>query len=140
MKIKLLDQKAKLPTKMSDLAAGYDIFAFCENDIELLPFERISVSTGFAIALPKHYHAEIRPRSGLALHHGITVLNAPGTIDADYRGEVKVILINLSKEPFIVKNEMRIAQMIVSHHREIIFDIVETLDLTKRGSGGFGST
>jgi len=138
--IKLLDPKARIPKKMSVLAAGYDIYACLNTDVMLQPMQRVIIPTGFALVLPKLFEAQIRPRSGLAINNGITVLNSPGTIDADYRGEVKIILINLSNEAFRIKNEMRIAQMVIAKHEELDFYLVKDLDITKRGEGGFGSS
>ncbi|MAE50576.1 MAG: dUTP diphosphatase [Micavibrio sp.] len=130
----------RLPTYATALSAGMDLSAALEEAIELDSGERALVPTGLAIALPPGYEAQIRPRSGLALKHGVTVLNTPGTIDADYRGEIKVILINHGKEPFIIERGMRIAQMVVERHESIAWDIVEELDDSARGEGGFGST
>ena len=138
IKIKLLTDTAKHPQRMSDAASGYDIFSDNGEDIVIKPTERTLIPTGFALAIPKGMEAQIRPRSGLAVKHGITVLNSPGTIDADYRGEVKVILINLSKEDFVVNKGMRIAQMVFAEHKIAEFDVVSELDETQRGSGGFG--
>ena len=136
--IKYISKTAKMPEKMSECAAGYDIFADIESDIVMKPMQRVLIPTGFSLAIPPQHEAQVRPRSGLALKHGITVLNSPGTIDADYRGEVKIILINLSNEEFIVQRDMRIAQLIISKHTNVEFEIVEQLDETQRGSGGFG--
>ena len=117
-----------------------DLVAAIEGEIELAPLERRIVPTGISIALPMGFEAQVRPRSGLAAKHGITVANAPGTIDADYRGEVGVILINLGKEPFRIERGMRIAQIIVARHARAVWREVSTLDETARGAGGFGST
>lgn len=130
----------RLPTYATPLSAGMDLSAALEEAIELDSGERALVPTGLAIALPAGYEAQIRPRSGLALKHGVTVLNTPGTIDADYRGEIKVILINHGKDPFIIERGMRIAQMVVERHETIDWDIVENLEESERGEGGFGST
>ena len=138
--IRFLRETAKRPERMSEHSAGYDIYADIIEDIYLHPMQRIVIPTGFAISLPTNCEAQIRPRSGLAVEHGITVLNSPGTIDSDYRGEVKVILINLSEEVFVIKNGMRIAQMVLSQHESVHFEIVDELDETKRGTCGFGST
>ena len=138
--IKFFSETGRMPEKMSDFAAGYDIYADLDSDTILKPLERALIPTGFAIALPKFYEAQIRPRSGLAINNGITVLNSPGTIDSDYRGEVKVILINLSNEEFIVKKNMRIAQMVVSKHENVEFQKVDFLDVTERNARGFGHT
>ena len=117
-----------------------DLRANIETDIELKSLERVLVPTGLFIALPKGTEAQIRPRSGLAYKHGLTVLNAPGTIDADYRGEIKVLLVNLSDQTFVVKNGERVAQMVIAKHEQISWDKVEVLDETVRGAGGFGHT
>ena len=117
-----------------------DLRANIGADIELKSLERVLVPTGLFIALPKGTEAQIRPRSGLAYKHGLTVLNSPGTIDADYRGEIKVLLVNLSAEPFVVKNGERVAQMVISKHEQISWSEVEVLDETVRGAGGFGHT
>lgn len=129
-----------LPTYMTDHASGMDLFAACEEEILFKPSERILVPTGFAIAIPPGYEAQIRPRSGLALKQGITCLNTPGTIDADYRGEVKVLLINLGQEPTLIKRGDRIAQMVIQKVEKIEWIESETLPPSERGSGGFGST
>lgn len=129
-----------LPNYETELSAGMDLRANIEEDIELKSLERALVPTGLFIALPKGTEAQIRPRSGLAYKHGLTVLNSPGTIDADYRGEVKVLLVNLSNEPFVIKNGERIAQMVVAKHEQVAWKEVETLDETVRGAGGFGHT
>ena len=117
-----------------------DLRANIEEPITLHPLERKLIPTGLYIALPVGYEAQIRPRSGLALKHGITVLNTPGTVDADYRGEVMVLLINLSQEDFIINAGERIAQMVVARHEQVDFQIVEELDETERGAGGYGHT
>ena len=130
----------KLPTYETNQSAGMDLTAALEEAVEIGPGERALIPTGLAMALPSDCEAQVRPRSGLALKHGITVLNTPGTIDADYRGEVKVILINHGQEPFVIERGMRIAQMVVKRFQQIEWDVVETLDTTDRGAGGFGST
>lgn len=117
-----------------------DLRADIETPITLKPMERRIIPTGLYIALPPGYEAQVRPRSGLALKHGITVLNSPGTIDADYRGEIGVLLINLSTEPFVVNAGERIAQMVVARHEQGEFELVEELDQTERGTGGYGHT
>jgi dUTP pyrophosphatase len=131
-----------LPQYHSALAAGVDLPAAIPADapIELAPGERALIPCGFAMALPPGYEAQIRPRSGLAFRHGITVLNSPGTVDADYRGEVQVILIHLGPEPFIVTRGMRIAQLIIAPVRQAKFIEAESLDATERAAGGLGST
>ena len=129
-----------LPVYETDLSAGMDLRANISEDIELSSLERVLVPTGLLIALPAGTEAQIRPRSGLAYKHGLTVLNSPGTIDADYRGEVKVLLVNLSNEPFIIKNGERIAQMVVAKHEQVQWSEVKELAATVRGAGGFGHT
>jgi dUTP pyrophosphatase len=131
-----------LPSYETADAAGMDLRAAVpeQEPVALGPGERAMIPTGITIALPSGYEAQVRPRSGLAAKHGITCLNSPGTIDADYRGEVKVILINLGKEPFLIKRGERIAQIVVAPVTRAVFDHVEKLDDTKRGAGGFGST
>ena len=129
-----------LPTYATDQSAGMDLTAALKEAIELGPGERALVPTGLSIALPAGFEAQIRPRSGLAIKHGVTVLNSPGTIDADYRGEIKVILINHGKEAFTIERGMRIAQMVIERFEHITWKVVESLDDTERGDGGFGST
>lgn len=129
-----------LPHYETELSAGMDLRANIGADIELKSLERVLVPTGLFIALPKGTEAQIRPRSGLAYKHGLTVLNSPGTIDADYRGEVKVLLVNLSNETFVIKNGERVAQMVIAKHEQVAWKEVEALDETKRGAGGFGHT
>ena len=129
-----------LPDYATAAAAGADLLAAIDQDIELAPLERKIVPTGISIALPVGFEAQVRPRSGLAAKNGVTVVNAPGTIDADYRGEIGVILINLSKEPFRISRGMRIAQLVVARHARAVWREVSELDRTARGAGGFGST
>ena len=129
-----------LPDYMTDHAAGMDLVAAVENDLVLSPGQRALVPTGIAIALPQGFEAQIRPRSGLALKNGITLVNTPGTIDADYRGEIRIILINHGSEPFVVRRGDRIAQMIVAPVCRVRWDVQATLSSTDRGSGGFGHT
>lgn len=141
MKIKVVNKgRQPLPAYATEQSAGMDLRANIEEPITLRPMERRLVPTGLYIALPPGYEAQVRPRSGLALKHGVTVLNAPGTIDADYRGEVGVLLVNLSQEEFVVNDGERIAQMVVARHETAEFVEVEELDETERGAGGFGST
>ena len=130
----------QLPDYATAGAAGADLLAAIDQDIELGSLERRIVPTGISIALPMGFEAQVRPRSGLAAKNGITVANAPGTIDADYRGEVGVILVNLGKEPFRITRGMRIAQLIVARHARAVWREVSQLDQTARGAGGFGST
>ncbi len=129
-----------LPAYATELSAGVDLEAAVDAPVTLQPGERKLIPTGLAIALPEGYEAQVRPRSGLAFKNGVTVLNSPGTIDADYRGEVKVILANLGAEPFTVERGMRVAQMVVAQYARVNFNLVEQLDDTARGAGGFGST
>ncbi|MCC7036837.1 MAG: dUTP diphosphatase [Alphaproteobacteria bacterium] len=129
-----------LPKYATELSAGVDLEAAVDAPVTLKPGERQLIPTGLAIALPEGYEAQVRPRSGLAFKNGVTVLNSPGTIDADYRGEVKVILANLGTEPFTVERGMRVAQMVVAQYTRVSFNLVEQLDETARGAGGFGST
>lgn len=128
------------PSYATEQSAGMDLTAALEEAIEIGPGERALVPTGLSLALPAGYEAQIRPRSGLALKHGVTVLNSPGTVDADYRGEVKVILANLGTEPFTIERGMRIAQMVIAQYQQVKWNVVEDLEETSRGEGGFGST
>ncbi|MBC7912671.1 MAG: dUTP diphosphatase [Pyrinomonadaceae bacterium] len=129
-----------LPAYETELSAGMDLRAFIPEEIVIQPFKRTLIPTGLFIELQKGFEAQIRPRSGLALKHGITVLNSPGTIDADYRGEIKILLINLSDTDFVIKNGDRIAQMIISKHEQISWEDTEVLNSTSRGEGGYGHT
>lgn len=129
-----------LPQHATDLSAGLDLEAAVDKDYILKPGMRQLIPTGIAIALPAGYEAQIRPRSGLAHKNGITMVNAPGTIDADYRGEIRVNLINLGHEDFTITRGMRIAQMVIAKHETVAWDVVSELDETARGAGGFGST
>ena len=140
--IKKISSKSdfKLPNYETKGAAGMDLSADIESEVILKPLERSLIPTGIAISLPKDLEAQIRPRSGLAIKHGITILNTPGTIDYDYRGEIKVILVNLSNDNYTIKPQDRIAQIVFSRFVTGEFDIVENLDETDRGESGFGST
>lgn len=129
-----------LPSYATALSAGMDLRANIDEPITLQPLERRLVPTGIFIALPAGYEAQVRPRSGMATKHGITVINSPGTVDADYRGEIRVSLVNLSNEPFTIEDGERIAQMVVARHETVTWNQVETLDETERGAGGWGST
>ncbi len=141
MKVKIVNRSHHpLPAYETDSSAGMDLRAFLREDIVMKPLERALVPTGLFIELPVGYEAQVRPRSGLAIKKGITVLNTPGTIDADYRGEVKVILINLSTEEYVVKDGERVAQMIISAHTQANWIEVDELMETDRGAGGFGHT
>lgn len=133
-------EDVQLPQKMSELASGYDLHAAVAEPLTLQPGERALVPTGIAIAMPAGLEAQIRPRSGLAFKHGITCLNSPGTIDADYRGEIKVLLINLGREPFTIERNDRIAQMVFQLVPQTELKLVDELDETDRGAGGFGHT
>lgn len=130
----------KLPQYATALSAGLDIRANLDSPITLKPLGRILVPTGLFIALPQGYEAQIRPRSGLAIKKGITVLNSPGTIDADYRGEICVILVNLSSDDFVIEDGERICQMVIARHEQAVWEEVEVLNQTERGEGGFGHT
>lgn len=132
--------KHPLPAYATALSAGMDLRANLDAPLTLAPLQRCLVPTGLSIALPAGFEAQVRPRSGLALKRGITVLNAPGTIDADYRGEICVILVNLSAEPFVIEDGERIAQLVIARHEQAVWQEVETLDETERGAGGFGHT
>lgn len=141
MKIKVINNSAhELPSYETLVSAGMDLRADIEESITLKPLERKLIPTGLSIELTPGYEAQIRPRSGLALKHGITLLNTPGTIDADYRGEIGVILVNLSNEEFVVVPGDRIAQMVIAKYEQITWEEVEFLSKTQRGTGGFGST
>jgi len=141
MKIKIVNKsKHTLPEYSTQLSAGIDLRANLNTPINLKPMQRALVPTGLFIELPKGVEAQVRPRSGLAIKKGITVLNSPGTIDADYRGEIMVILINLSEEDFIVRDGERISQMIITKHEKIVWQEVEMLEQSIRGEGGFGHT
>ncbi|MBR2202945.1 MAG: dUTP diphosphatase [Prevotella sp.] len=130
--------KQPLPQYATPQSAGMDLRANIDESVTLQPLERHLFPTGLRISLPEGYEAQVRPRSGLALKHGITVLNSPGTIDADYRGEVGVVLVNVSNEPFTVEPGERIAQMVIARHEQAEFVVVEELDATERGEGGYG--
>ncbi|MBQ7181226.1 MAG: dUTP diphosphatase [Bacteroidaceae bacterium] len=141
MKIKILNKSHhNLPQYATPLSAGVDLRANLESPVILEPMQRRLIPTGLFIALPPGFEAQVRPRSGLALKHGLTVLNSPGTIDADYRGEVCVILANLSEEPFVINDGERIAQMVIARHEQAEWEPVDLLDETERGAGGFGHT
>ena len=141
MNIKIINKgHHPLPAYATSQSAGMDLRANIDKSITIHPMERLLIPTGLFMALPPGFEAQIRPRSGLALTHGITVLNSPGTIDADYRGEIVVLLINLSVDDFIINDGERIAQMIIAKHETIEFAVVDKLDETERGSGGYGHT
>ncbi len=140
-KVKIINKSGNpLPKYKTELSAGMDLHAHIEEPITLKPLERALVPTGLHIELDQGYEAQIRPRSGLAIKKGVTVLNTPGTIDADYRGEIMVIMINLSNEEFIITNGERICQMIIAKHETVRWSEVEVLNDTERGAGGFGHT
>lgn len=139
MKIKIINKsKHPLPQYATPLSAGLDLRANIDTPITLQPLQRCLVPTGLYIALPEGYEAQVRPRSGLAIKKGITVLNSPGTIDADYRGEICIILVNLSNEPFVIEDGERVAQMVIARHEQAEWKETDTLDETERGAGGFG--
>lgn len=141
MKVKIVNKsRFALPEYQTPLSAGLDIRANLDQCVTLQPLERAMIPTGLYVELPEGCEMQIRPRSGLAAKHGVTVLNSPGTIDADYRGEIKVILVNLSNEPFTIEAGERIAQMIVARYEQIEWEATEELSSTERGAGGFGST
>ena len=141
MKLQIINKsKHPLPAYATEQSAGMDIRANLEQPIVLKPLQRCLVPTGLSIALPSGYEAQLRPRSGLALKKGITLLNTPGTIDADYRGEIGIILVNLSSEDFVVEDGERIAQMVIARYEQAEWNEVEVLDETERGAGGFGHT
>lgn len=141
MTVKIVNSSGQpLPAYATELSAGMDLRASLDAPVILAPLQRALIPTGLFIALPPGFEAQVRPRSGLAAKHGITVLNTPGTIDADYRGEIKVILVNLSDSPFEIVPGERIAQMVVARHERVEWAEVEALDETARGEGGFGST
>lgn len=141
MKINIINKsKHDLPQYATEASAGLDLRANLEEDILIKPLERTIVPTGLFMEIPIGYEAQVRPRSGLAFKHGISVLNSPGTIDADYRGEIKVILVNLSQDEFKIQNGERIAQLVIAAHEQAEWIEVEELNETERGAGGFGST
>lgn len=141
MKVKIINKsRHQLPEYATPYSAGLDLRANINQPITLKPLERAMVPTGLYISLPEGYEAQIRPRSGLAAKHGLTVLNSPGTIDADYRGEICVILVNLSNDEFIINDGERICQMVVAAHSQVTWIETDTLDETERGAGGFGHT
>lgn len=141
MKVQIVNHSPyPCPAYATEQSAGLDLKAKLEQPVVLQPLQRALIPTGLYIALPAGYEAQVRPRSGLALKHGITVLNSPGTIDADYRGELRVILVNLSDQPFEILPGERIAQMVVARFEQVEWEQVDELDATERGAGGFGST
>lgn len=142
MKVRIINKSEhQMPEYATAMSAGMDLRAnLPDGDVELRPLERRLIPTGLHIALPDGYEAQIRPRSGLAAKYGVTVLNTPGTIDADYRGEIKVILVNLSNETFVVKNGERVCQMVVAKYEKVEWEETDNLDDTERGEGGFGHT
>lgn len=141
MRVKIVNRsRHKLPQYSTNLSAGMDLRANLDHEIVLRPLQRTLVKTGLFIELPEGYEAQIRPRSGLALKSGLTVLNSPGTIDADYRGEIGIIMVNLSEEDFVIKDGERICQMVIARHEQVSWEEVEVLNETERGAGGFGHT
>ena len=141
MKVKIVNHSPyPCPAYATPQSAGVDLRANLTEPVVLQPLQRALIPTGLYIALPPGYEAQVRPRSGLAIKHGITVLNSPGTVDADYRGELRTILVNLSDQPFEIVPGERIAQMVIARHEQVEWEPVEELDETQRGTGGFGST
>lgn len=141
MKVKIInDSKNPCPSYSTPYSAGMDLRANLEEPLVLRPLERRLIPTGIRIELPEGYECQVRPRSGLAVKYGVTVLNTPGTVDSDYRGELKVLMINLGSEPFTVAPGERLAQMVVARHEQVEWEQVEVLDESERGEGGFGST
>ena len=141
IQVKVINKgKQPLPAYATEQSAGMDLRADIEQPVTLKPLERRLIPTGLHIALPQGYEAQVRPRSGLALKHGITVLNTPGTIDADYRGEIGVVLVNHSDEDFVVNPGERVAQMVIAQYEQAVLQTVDTLDETERGEGGYGHT
>lgn len=141
MQVRITNQsKHDLPAYQTAASAGMDLRANLEEEITIKPLQRILIPTGLFMELPVGYEAQIRPRSGLAFKHGLTVLNSPGTIDADYRGEIKVLLVNISDTPVVIKDGERVAQMVIARHESVEWINVEVLNETERGAGGFGSS
>lgn len=141
MKVRIVNRSRNaLPLYQTPLSAGMDVRADLEQSVTLAPLGRAMIPTGLYVELPEGYEMQVRPRSGLAAKHGITVLNSPGTIDADYRGEIRIILVNLSSEAFTIERGERIAQLVVARHEQVEWEPVEELGTTERGAGGFGST
>ncbi|MBK9284261.1 MAG: dUTP diphosphatase [Sphingobacteriaceae bacterium] len=141
LQVKIINKgKHPLPEYATTLAAGLDLKANLNSSIVLKPLQRVLIETGLFLQLPAGYEAQIRPRSGLAFKHGITVLNSPGTIDADYRGEIKVLLVNLSADDFTINDGERIGQMVIAKHEQVNWEKVNSLEESDRGAGGFGST
>lgn len=141
MKVRIVNRSRNaLPLYQTSLSAGMDVRADLEQSVTLAPLGRAMIPTGLYVELPEGYEMQVRPRSGLAAKHGITVLNSPGTIDADYRGEIRIILVNLSGEAFTIEPGERIAQLVVARHEQVEWEPVEELGTTERGAGGFGST
>lgn len=141
MKVNVINRsKHELPAYQTEASAGMDLRANLEEPVVLQPLERKLIGTGLFIELPVGFEAQIRPRSGLAFKHGLTVLNSPGTVDADYRGEIKVLLVNLSQEAFEIQDGERIAQMVIARHEQISWQLTDSLSDTERGAGGYGST
>lgn len=141
MKVKIVNKSPyQLPEYATQMSAGMDVRANLTESLVIGPLERVMIPTGLYMAIPQGYECQVRPRSGLAAKHGVTVLNTPGTIDADYRGEIKVILVNLSNQPFQLEPGERIAQLVFASHAMVQWEVSEVLDETERGIGGFGST
>jgi len=140
MKIRIIAKEGFIPRYHSEAASGADLLACIAEPLILAPGERVLVPTGVSLEIPPGFEGQIRPRSGLAINYGVTTLNSPGTIDADYRGEIKVILINLGQEPFTIRPKDRIAQLVIAPVLKVDFELAEALNQTERATGGFGST
>ena len=140
VKISRIDPRVQLPEYASEGAAGMDLRAFLDADLSIPPLGRVKVPTGLRLEIPQGFEAQVRPRSGLAIKYGVTVLNSPGTIDSDYRGDLEIILVNLGAEIFTVKNGVRIAQLVIAPVSRAAVEETDTLSVTERGAGGFGST
>jgi len=140
VKIKKLNPKATLPAYQTEHAAAMDVHACIDTPITLQPLERAMIPTGLAFEIPEGYEMQVRARSGLSIKHGLTMVNGVGTIDADYRGELNILVINLGQEPFVIEPDMRVAQLLVTKYDKVVWNVAETLSETDRGEGGFGST
>lgn len=140
VKVKKLNPKATLPAYQTEHAAAMDVHACIDTPITLQPLERAMIPTGLAFEIPEGYEMQVRARSGLSIKHGLTMVNGVGTIDADYRGELNILVINLGQDPFVIEPDMRVAQLLVTKYDKVVWSVAETLSETDRGEGGFGST
>lgn len=140
LKIKKLNGKATIPMYQTEHAAGMDVHACLDEPLTLQPLERAMIPTGLAFEIPEGYEMQVRARSGMSIKHGMTMVNGIGTIDADYRGELSVLMINLSQEPFVVEHDMRVAQLVIAKYEKVSVQLIDNLSQTERGTGGFGST